>query len=182
MACAARVSAAGPDSASTCRFTGLTDTPSGHLKRRGPSAAAGSSADTQEVIGSIPHDEAVAITLQRHVDRARAILDHAEVNVERRAGSDGRQITPQRGAGGARIVRDDWMRRRAFPERQLEIVGTEPGIPERWRQLSTHVEYSLSPMGRDVAPHLDALTSWIERSMPRIERARAKRAKAKTNA
>ena len=48
--------------------------------------------------------------------------------------------------------------------------------------IPPHVEYSLSPMGREVAPHLDALTSWIERSMPRIERARAKRAKAKTNA
>ena len=48
--------------------------------------------------------------------------------------------------------------------------------------IPPHVEYSLSPMGREVAPHLDALTSWIERSMPRIELARAKRAKAKTNA
>jgi hypothetical protein len=35
---------------------------------------------------SVPHDEAVAVTLQRHVDRARAVLDQAKVNVERRAG------------------------------------------------------------------------------------------------
>ena len=47
------------------------------------------------------------------------------------------------------------------------VVRTSyPEIPPR-------VEYSLSPTGREVAPHLEALTGWIERSMPRIEHARA---------
>jgi hypothetical protein len=35
-------------------------------------------------------------------------------------------------------------------------------------------------MGREVATHLTALTSWIERSMPRIEKARASVAARKT--
>jgi DNA-binding HxlR family transcriptional regulator len=38
--------------------------------------------------------------------------------------------------------------------------------------IPPHVEYSLTPMGREVATHIEALTSWIERSMPRINRAR----------
>jgi DNA-binding HxlR family transcriptional regulator len=38
--------------------------------------------------------------------------------------------------------------------------------------IPPHVEYSLSPMGREVAAHIEVLTSWIERSMPRIQRAR----------
>ncbi len=38
--------------------------------------------------------------------------------------------------------------------------------------IPPHVEYSLSPLGREVAVHIQALTSWIERSMPRITRAR----------
>ena len=37
--------------------------------------------------------------------------------------------------------------------------------------IPPHVEYSLSPMGREVAAHIAALTSWIERSLPRITRA-----------
>ena len=39
--------------------------------------------------------------------------------------------------------------------------------------IPPHVEYSLSPMGQEVAEHVAGLTSWIERSMPRITRARA---------
>lgn len=37
-----------------------------------------------------------------------------------------------------------------------------------------HVEYSLTPLGREVAPHLEALVGWIETNMPRIEKARKK--------
>lgn len=40
--------------------------------------------------------------------------------------------------------------------------------------IPPHVEYSLSAMGREVAAHLQTLTAWIERSLPRIERARAR--------
>ena len=39
--------------------------------------------------------------------------------------------------------------------------------------IPPHVEYSLSPMGREVAEHISVLTSWIEKSMPRIAKARA---------
>jgi DNA-binding HxlR family transcriptional regulator len=38
-----------------------------------------------------------------------------------------------------------------------------------------HVEYSLTPMGREVAPHLEALVAWIETNMPRVEKARRKK-------
>lgn len=40
--------------------------------------------------------------------------------------------------------------------------------------IPPHVEYSLTPLGRDVAPKIMALTEWIETSLPRIERARAR--------
>ena len=43
--------------------------------------------------------------------------------------------------------------------------------------IPPHVEYSLTPMGREVAPHLSVLTDWIERSMPRIAQARLLKAK-----
>ncbi len=39
--------------------------------------------------------------------------------------------------------------------------------------IPPHVEYSLSPMGREVATHVAVLTDWIEQSMPRITKARA---------
>lgn len=42
-----------------------------------------------------------------------------------------------------------------------------PVVPPR-------VEYSLSPLGTEAAPLIAALGTWIEQSMPRIERARAK--------
>ena len=47
------------------------------------------------------------------------------------------------------------------------IRVAHPVIPPR-------VDYSLSPMGEEVAPLIGALGAWIEKSMPRIERARAK--------
>ncbi|WP_172331918.1 helix-turn-helix domain-containing protein [Mangrovicoccus sp. HB161399] len=31
-----------------------------------------------------------------------------------------------------------------------------------------HVEYSLTPLGREAAAHLEALTGWIEDNLPRI--------------
>ena len=41
-----------------------------------------------------------------------------------------------------------------------------PVIPPR-------VEYSLTPLGREVAPHVEALAEWIEENMPRVLKARA---------
>uniref|UniRef100_UPI0013D950BF winged helix-turn-helix transcriptional regulator n=2 Tax=Pseudomonadota TaxID=1224 RepID=UPI0013D950BF len=38
-----------------------------------------------------------------------------------------------------------------------------------------HVEYSLTPMGREAAAHVRGLADWIEASMPEIARARAAR-------
>ena len=38
-----------------------------------------------------------------------------------------------------------------------------------------HVEYSLTPMGREVAAKVDGLTTWIEQNLPRIMEARAVR-------
>jgi DNA-binding HxlR family transcriptional regulator len=48
--------------------------------------------------------------------------------------------------------------------------------------IPPHVEYSLSPMGRDVAEHVAALAEWIERSMPRVTKARAQVAAKKVAA
>ncbi|MFJ3482985.1 winged helix-turn-helix transcriptional regulator [Pseudomonas sp. NPDC090202] len=41
-----------------------------------------------------------------------------------------------------------------------------------------HVEYSLTPLGREVAVQVDGLTSWIEQNLPRIMAAREARAEA----
>ena len=46
--------------------------------------------------------------------------------------------------------------------------------------IPPHVEYSLSPLGREVASRIEALTTWIEQSLPRI--ARAQRARANVGA
>lgn len=43
--------------------------------------------------------------------------------------------------------------------------------------IPPHVEYSLSPLGREVAPRIEALTTWIEQSLPRIARAQRTRAR-----
>ena len=49
--------------------------------------------------------------------------------------------------------------------------------------IPPHVEYSLSPLGREVAPRIEVLTTWIEQSLPRIARAqRAQRARANVGA
>jgi DNA-binding HxlR family transcriptional regulator len=39
-----------------------------------------------------------------------------------------------------------------------------------------HVEYSLTPLGEEVARQVDALTTWIEQNLPRIMDARQVRA------
>jgi DNA-binding HxlR family transcriptional regulator len=39
-----------------------------------------------------------------------------------------------------------------------------------------HVEYTLTPMGKEVALQVDGLTTWIERNLPRIMAAREERA------
>ncbi|MDH0744934.1 helix-turn-helix transcriptional regulator [Pseudomonas sp. GD03842] len=38
-----------------------------------------------------------------------------------------------------------------------------------------HVEYTLTPMGREVALRIDGLTTWIEQNLPRILAARENR-------
>ena len=47
-----------------------------------------------------------------------------------------------------------------------------PVIPPR-------VEYSLTPLGREVAPHVEVLADWIEENMPRVLKARAAHAAKK---
>jgi DNA-binding HxlR family transcriptional regulator len=39
-----------------------------------------------------------------------------------------------------------------------------------------HVEYSLSPLGREAAERVRALADWIEDSLPKVMSARARRA------
>ena len=51
---------------------------------------------------------------------------------------------------------DGFVHREVFPE-----------IPPR-------VEYSLTPMGREIAEHLAAMGTWIEGNLPRILKAREK--------
>lgn len=40
------------------------------------------------------------------------------------------------------------------------------------------VEYSLTPLGREVATHVKALTSWVEANVPRVMKHRSKRGTA----
>ncbi|MFE8603976.1 winged helix-turn-helix transcriptional regulator [Archangium violaceum] len=48
-----------------------------------------------------------------------------------------------------------------------------PVIPPR-------VDYSLTPMGQEVASHIEALTDWIEDNMPRVFAARAQHVSRKS--
>ncbi|MCY1018841.1 winged helix-turn-helix transcriptional regulator [Pyxidicoccus sp. MSG2] len=43
--------------------------------------------------------------------------------------------------------------------------------------IPPHVDYTLTPLGEEVAGHVEALTDWIEESLPRILEARARQAK-----
>jgi DNA-binding HxlR family transcriptional regulator len=58
----------------------------------------------------------------------------------------------------ATLEEDGFVKRTAYPE-----------VPPR-------VEYRLTPLGREVAERLQALVTWIEHNVPRVERARAARA------
>ncbi|WP_164012559.1 winged helix-turn-helix transcriptional regulator [Pyxidicoccus trucidator] len=40
--------------------------------------------------------------------------------------------------------------------------------------IPPHVDYSLTPLGREVAGHVEVLVDWLEESMPRILEARAR--------
>jgi len=50
-----------------------------------------------------------------------------------------------------------------------------PVIPPR-------VDYSLTPLGREVSQHVERLADWIEENMPRVSKARAAHAAAKAAA
>ena len=54
----------------------------------------------------------------------------------------------------------------ALEEDGFVLREVYPVIPPR-------VDYSLTPMGEEVAGHIEALTDWIEENMPRIFAARA---------
>jgi DNA-binding HxlR family transcriptional regulator len=45
-----------------------------------------------------------------------------------------------------------------------------------------HVEYSLTPMGRDIGHQVQTLTDWIEHNLSEILRTRAERAEAEADA
>jgi DNA-binding HxlR family transcriptional regulator len=51
------------------------------------------------------------------------------------------------------------------------------GFVERavFAEVPPRVEYSLTPMGRELAAHLAALGRWIEGNFSRVQRARARR-------
>lgn len=40
--------------------------------------------------------------------------------------------------------------------------------------IPPHVDYSLTPLGQEVAVHVEALTTWIEDNLPRVFDARAR--------
>ncbi len=54
----------------------------------------------------------------------------------------------------------------------------DDGLVERksFPALPPHVEYSLSPLGREVGVKVEALADWIEFHLPHIMRVRAARA------
>jgi DNA-binding HxlR family transcriptional regulator len=57
---------------------------------------------------------------------------------------------------------------------QLEEDGFV--LREAFAVVPPRVEYSLTPLGREVAVHLEALTDWIEDNLARVMTARAKHA------
>ncbi|QSQ22069.1 helix-turn-helix transcriptional regulator [Pyxidicoccus parkwayensis] len=44
--------------------------------------------------------------------------------------------------------------------------------------IPPHVDYTLTPLGQEVATHVEALTDWIEDNLPRVFEARAKQAQS----
>jgi DNA-binding HxlR family transcriptional regulator len=61
------------------------------------------------------------------------------------------------------LVQDGFVLRRALPV------------------IPPHVEYSLTPMGREIAERLEVLVDWIEDNFPRIAAARTELEAAKTS-
>ncbi|NMO18392.1 helix-turn-helix transcriptional regulator [Pyxidicoccus fallax] len=61
----------------------------------------------------------------------------------------------------------------ALEEDGFVLREVYPVIPPR-------VDYSLTPMGREVAEHMEVLTDWIEDNLPRVFAARAQHTPKKT--
>ena len=55
-------------------------------------------------------------------------------------------------------------------------------LREVYPVIPPHVDYSLTPLGREVADHVEALADWIEESLPRILAAREKAPARKSRA
>lgn len=57
-------------------------------------------------------------------------------------------------------------------------VLEEDGFVERtvYAEVPPRVEYALTPLGREAAERLGLLVSWIEESLPRVQKARERRA------
>lgn len=57
-------------------------------------------------------------------------------------------------------------------------VLEEDGFVERtvYAEVPPRVEYELTPLGREAAERLGLLVSWIEASLPRVQKARERRA------
>lgn len=58
----------------------------------------------------------------------------------------------------------------------LQVLEHDGFVDRRvYAEIPPKVEYSLTPMGRELAAHLDTLGKWIEANFARVERARARR-------
>jgi DNA-binding HxlR family transcriptional regulator len=58
----------------------------------------------------------------------------------------------------------------------LQVLEYDGFVDRRvYAEIPPKVEYSLTPMGRELAAHLDALGRWIEANFARVQRARARR-------
>jgi DNA-binding HxlR family transcriptional regulator len=55
-------------------------------------------------------------------------------------------------------------------------------LREVYAVVPPRVDYTLTPMGSEVAAHVEALTDWIEENMDRISRARRARPERATRA
>jgi DNA-binding HxlR family transcriptional regulator len=80
---------------------------------------------------------------------------------------------------------------RRFSELRREVVGVSEKmlaqtlqalerdgfvLRESYPVIPPRVDYTLTPMGREVAERVEALTEWIEDNLPRVMAARAQRA------
>lgn len=58
----------------------------------------------------------------------------------------------------------------------LQVLEHDGFVDRRvYPEIPPKVEYSLTPMGREIAVHLDTLGRWIESNFARVQRARARR-------